>query len=115
CIGSFPHCQFPIKIRRKENTFRIGVEQDLLRVKAMPAGTIRSRHRVSVVATLTKFAERYPAMPNPSRFVSQEVETVRQERVHQIIRSVEQQRDALRVLGMNGEVEGLLVLHPRDT
>src|SRR5262245_25812904 len=64
-VGSFPHCQLPVESGREKSTFRVGVEQDLLRCKALSAGNIPSRDRISVVATLTKFAEGYPAMPNP--------------------------------------------------
>ena len=38
CIRSFPHGRFAIKIRRKENAFRIGVEQNLLRIEAVNSG-----------------------------------------------------------------------------
>src|SRR5262249_54106656 len=65
-VGSFPHCQLPVESGRKKNTFRVGVEQDLLRFKALPAGDTLSRDRISVVTTLTKFAEWYPAMPYPA-------------------------------------------------
>jgi hypothetical protein len=39
----------------------------------------------------------------------------RQDRLGQILRRIKEQRDALRVLGMDRKVEGLFVFYPRGT
>src|SRR6266849_6150423 len=54
-------------------------------------------------------------MPNPTRLVTQIVETISQQWVHEIGGSVKQKCDAFRMLRMNGEVKRLLLLNPGDT
>src|SRR5579863_9640365 len=44
----------------------------------------------------------------------QKIETVLQQRIDQIFGSVEQQRDAFGMLGMNRKVERLLLFNPSD-
>src|SRR5580658_4318660 len=111
-IRSFPHCQGTVKLGRKENSFRIRVQQDLLRIKAVNSRQIFSRHRVGIVTALTYVCDRNPAMPDMARLVRQKVETVDEGRNNQFRRSVEQQRHAFSVLSTNREIVGLLLFNP---
>ena len=111
-IRSFPHGRRTVKLGWKENSFRIRVEQDLLRIEAVNTRQILSRHRVRIVAALANICDRNPAVPDVSGLVPQEVEAVDECRNHHFGRSVEQQRHAFRVLCADGEIEGLLLLHP---
>src|ERR1700739_1383357 len=57
CIRPFSHCQLAIKIRRKKHALRIGIEQNLLRIKAVDVAHRLARDRVSVINSLTKLSD----------------------------------------------------------
>src|SRR5271166_5643878 len=111
-VFPFAHRELAIKTGREENAFRVGVEENLLRVKAMQLRDGLSRHGVRVVASITHFCDWNPTVPNPPRLVPQKIEAKSQERVHQIVRGIQQQRYAFRMLRVNGEVERLLLVDP---
>src|SRR5215472_4395194 len=111
-IRSFPHRQCAVKIGREEDSPRVWIQQNLLRIKAMDAGQIFSRHRVRIIAALPDICARNAAMPDMAGLVPQEVKTVNESRNHQFRRSVEQQRHAFSVLRTDGEIEGPLLVDP---
>ena len=64
CIRSFPHGRRTVELGWKENSFRIRVEQDLLRIEAVNTRQILSRHRVRIAAALANICDRNPAVPD---------------------------------------------------
>src|SRR5713226_9646645 len=84
CVWSFSHSQVAIETGWEENAFRVRVEENLLRVKAMKLRDGLPRYGVCVIASLTNLCDWDPAVPNPSRLVMQKIEAKRQEWIHQI-------------------------------
>ena len=111
-IRAFPHRAVAIKIRGEKDAFRVGIKQHLLRIKAVQVRRPFTRHRIRVITRFTKFPDGNSAMPDSSRLMKQKIEPVSKQRINQVRRSVKQQRDALGMLGMDGEVERLLSFEP---
>ena len=56
-----------------------------------------------------------PAVPDPGGLISQVIEAVREGGIHQVCFCVKQERDFLRMLGVECEVPRLCFLDPRST
>ena len=80
-----------------------------------PAAALRlgAGHRVGVVARAAEEGLGDPAVPDPAGLVAEVIEAVREDGIDQVRFRVEQQRDALRVLGVEGEVPRLRPPRPR--
>src|ERR1700692_1387900 len=111
-VGSFSHGQLAIKLRWENYASRIGIKQNLLRIKAMNGRNRLTRNRVSVITSLADFADRDAAMPDKPRLVPEKIEAARHQWIDQVGRGVEQKRDTFRMLGMHGEVERLFGFNP---
>src|ERR1700691_213336 len=111
-VRSLPHGQSTVKLGRKENSFRVWVQNNLLRVKVVNARQIFSRHRVRIVTALPYVGDRNPAMPDTAGLVAQEVERVDKGRSFEFWRRIEQQCHACGVLSIDGKVEDLVLVNP---
>src|SRR5208337_595143 len=114
-IGTGTRGGGPVESRGEEDGLRVRIQKDLVRIKAVPGkSALRpgAGHRIGVVASAAKEGLGYPAVPDPSGLVAEVIEVVAENGIDQGRFREEQQGNALRVLGVEGEVPRRVFLDP---
>jgi len=111
-IRARPDRRLPVEASREMEGARVGIEQDLVRVEAMMR-LARSVDLIGVEARALHLRRRDAAVPDGTGLVRKVVQPPSEDRVGGILLSVEEQRHAFGVLGVDGEVPGLLLGDPR--
>ena len=114
-IGTGTRSRCPVEGRGEEDRLRVGIEKDLVRIKAVPGeSTLRlgASHRIGVVACAAEDGLGDPAVPDSPGLVAEVIEVVREHGIDQVRFRVEQQRNALRILGVESEVPRRVFLDP---
>src|SRR5689334_11516446 len=75
-VRPFSHSAPAIKLGREKHAFRIGIKQHLLRIKAVEIRRSFARYRIPVIACFAKFPDRDAAVPDASRLMQQEIESI---------------------------------------
>ena len=97
----------------KEHRRRVRIEQDLLRIEAVPAlRLVRPFDPVGVERGAAKFARRYAAVPDIPGLVRRMLKTKFENRPRRVFLRVAQQHDAGGVPRVEREIEGVFSLHP---
>ena len=97
-IGTGTRSRCPVEGRGEEDRFRVGIEKDLVRIKAVPGKStlrLRASHRIGVVACAAEEGLGDPAVPDSPRLVPEVIEVVREHGIDQVRFRVKQQRNAL--------------------
>jgi hypothetical protein len=105
----------PIEGPGKEDRVRIGIQEDFVRVEAVQLEAALRRgpgDRIGIEASAAKVGLRNPAMPDSAGFVLEVIEPIGENRVDDVPFFIEQQRDALRMFGIESEVISLRRFDP---
>src|ERR1700726_2849203 len=111
CICSRSLCRVAPKRRRKEHSLRIGIEQNLIRIKCMPmirTSLLGPVYAVGVITGVLNVTLLYSTMPNPFGLVTQVIEPDLDQWRHIVVFIEKKERHLGCVFGVKRKVVCLL-------